>query len=65
MSRAVSSHNPRVIRVLLRYREVVAVATERAYAELERLGVGEPAVLLPRPLTLPLRGDIQRVDRLE
>jgi hypothetical protein len=35
-----------VIRVLLRHREEVAQATERAYRELRRLGVPDPAVLL-------------------
>lgn len=47
--------DPRVIRVLLRYREAVAVATERAYRELLALGVSDPAAALHRPQTLTPR----------
>lgn len=50
--------DPRVIRVLLRYRERVAVATEQAYRELVALGVDDPAGALLRPLTQPLRPGI-------
>lgn len=43
--------DPRVIRVQLRYREAVAVATERAVRELCRIGVSEPDEALRRILT--------------
>jgi len=47
--------DPRVIRVLLRYREDVASATERAYLDLLSLGCHQPVSLLRRSLNLRRR----------
>lgn len=44
---------PAVIRVLLRYREAVAQATEQAYRDLERAGHHDPAGLLLGRQMLP------------
>jgi hypothetical protein len=48
-----SIEDPRVIRVLLRYREAVAAATERAARDLARLGIDELVEVLPQRLTPP------------
>lgn len=47
--------DPRIRRVILRYREAIARETERAYLELVSLGVSEPSGYLPRPQTRPQR----------
>lgn len=52
----IPTNDPRVIRVLLRYREAIAVATERAYRELEALGVEHAAVLRRGPIEHPTQG---------
>jgi len=44
-----TSETRAVIRVLLRHREEIARSTERAYRELRRLGVPDPALLLVGP----------------
>lgn len=59
--------DPRVNRVLLRYREAVARATERAYREMEALGgvPDEPtAELAPAPSVLTLEESARRAWRL-
>src|SRR6185369_100171 len=54
--------DPRIIRVLLRYRESVASATETAYRDLVSLGVSDPGAALPRTLMSQRRPGTRPVD---